>query len=53
MSNQNNKARLQLLEKREDLLEQVFDEAKARIGETTADEEKYGVLLKDLILQVC
>jgi len=52
VSNQNNKARLQLLEKREELLEQVFDEAKSRIGETTKDEKKYGELLKDLILQV-
>jgi len=51
VSNQNNKARLQLLEKREELLEQVFDEAKSRIGETTKDEKKYGDLLKDLILQ--
>ncbi|GAA6017531.1 hypothetical protein JCM11491_006856 [Sporobolomyces phaffii] len=51
VSNQNNKARLQLLEKREHLLEQVFDEAKARIGETTKDEKKYSALLKDLILQ--
>ncbi|GAA5899781.1 H(+)-transporting V1 sector ATPase subunit E [Sporobolomyces salmoneus] len=51
VSNQNNKARLQLLEKREELLEQVFDEAKSRIGEVTKDEKKYQALLKDLILQ--
>ncbi|GAA5944071.1 H(+)-transporting V1 sector ATPase subunit E [Sporobolomyces koalae] len=51
ISNQNNKARLQLLEKREELLEHVFDEAKSRIGETTKDKAKYGALLKDLILQ--
>lgn len=52
VSNQNNKARLQLLEKREELLEQVFEEAKSRIGEVTKDEKKYQALLKDLILQV-
>ncbi|GAA5835848.1 hypothetical protein JCM3766R1_005867 [Sporobolomyces carnicolor] len=51
VSNQNNKARLQLLEKREELLEQVFEEAKSRIGEVTKDEKKYQALLKDLILQ--
>ncbi|GAA5821348.1 hypothetical protein JCM10212_000983 [Sporobolomyces blumeae] len=51
VSNQNNKARLQLLEKREELLEQVFDEARSKIGETTQDEKKYGELLKELILQ--
>ncbi|GAA5964068.1 hypothetical protein JCM3765_000889 [Sporobolomyces pararoseus] len=51
VSNQNNKARLQLLEKREELLEQVFDEAKSRISEVTKDEKKYSTLLKDLILQ--
>ncbi|GAA5981693.1 hypothetical protein JCM5350_000457 [Sporobolomyces pararoseus] len=51
VSNQNNKARLQLLEKREELLEQVFEEAKSRISEVTKDESKYGELLKSLILQ--
>lgn len=52
ISNQNNKARLQLLEKREELLEKVFEDARAKIGETTKDEKKYAILLKDLILQV-
>lgn len=52
ISNQNNKARLQLLEKREELLEQVFDEAKSKIGEVAKDEKKYQALLKDLVLQV-
>ena len=52
ISNQNNKARLQLLEKREELLEKVFDEAKAKLGEVTKDEKKYSELLKNLVLQV-
>jgi hypothetical protein len=52
ISNQNNKARLQLLEKREELLEKVFDEAKAKLGEVTKDEKKYAELLKNLVLQV-
>ncbi|GAA5878707.1 hypothetical protein JCM3774_000480 [Rhodotorula dairenensis] len=51
ISNQNNKARLQLLEKREELLEKVFDEAKAKLGEVTKDEKKYAELLKNLVLQ--
>ncbi|GAA5908573.1 hypothetical protein JCM5296_000595 [Sporobolomyces johnsonii] len=51
VSTQSNKARLRLLEKREELLEQVFDEARSKIGETTQDEAKYGELLKGLILQ--
>lgn len=52
VSTQSNKARLRLLEKREELLEQLFDEARSKIGETTQDEAKYGELLKGLILQV-
>lgn len=40
-----------MLEKREELLEQVFEEAKSRISEVTKDESKYGELLKSLILQ--
>ena len=51
ISNQNNKARLQLLEKREELLEKVFDEARAKIGDVTKDQKKYSELLKNLILQ--
>ncbi|ORY54171.1 ATPase V1 A1 complex subunit E [Leucosporidium creatinivorum] len=51
ISNQNNKSRLQLLERREELLEKVFDDARAKIGETTSDENKYAELLKGLILQ--
>lgn len=53
ISNQNNKARLQLLEKREELLEQVFEDAKSKIGQVTKDEKKYSALLKNLVLQVC
>lgn len=52
ISNQNNKARLQLLEKREELLEQVFDDARAKISDVTKDEANYTELLKKLVLQV-
>lgn len=31
----------------------MFDDARAKIGETTKDTKKYGELLKGLILQVC
>ncbi|KAK4048131.1 V-ATPase V1 sector subunit E [Microbotryomycetes sp. JL201] len=51
ISTQNNKARLQLLEKREELLEKVFEDARGKIGQVTKDESKYAALLKDLILQ--
>ncbi|KDE08112.1 ATP synthase (E/31 kDa) subunit [Microbotryum lychnidis-dioicae p1A1 Lamole] len=51
ISNQNNKSRLQLLEKREELLEKVFDDARDRIGQATKDEKKYAELLKRLVLQ--
>lgn len=52
ISNQNNKSRLQLLEKREELLEKVFEDARAKIGDVTGDEKKYAELLKKLVLQV-
>ncbi|GAA5995338.1 H(+)-transporting V1 sector ATPase subunit E [Rhodotorula paludigena] len=51
ISNQNNKARLQLLEKREELLEKVFEEARAKVSEATKDQAKYQELLKNLVLQ--
>ncbi|GAA5853568.1 hypothetical protein JCM9279_001317 [Rhodotorula babjevae] len=51
ISNQNNKARLQLLEKREELLEQVFEDARTKITDVTKDEAKYTELLKKLVLQ--
>ncbi|GAA5986020.1 hypothetical protein JCM11641_004903 [Rhodosporidiobolus odoratus] len=51
ISNQNNKARLQLLEKREELLEKVFEEAREKLSEVTGDEGKYAELLKGLVLQ--
>jgi V-type H+-transporting ATPase subunit E len=52
ISTQNNKSRLKLLESRETLLEKVFEEARAKIGQTTSDKGKYQELLKGLILQV-
>ncbi|GAA6052953.1 hypothetical protein JCM3770_006754 [Rhodotorula araucariae] len=51
ISNQNNKARLQLLEKREELLEKVFEDARTKIGDVTKDETKYTELLRKLVLQ--
>ena len=52
MSNQNNKSRLTLLESREELLEKVFEEARAKLNATTSDTGKYATLLQSLILQV-
>ncbi len=43
---------MKLLESRETLLEKVFEEARAKIGQSTSDKGKYQDLLKGLILQV-
>ncbi|KAL8292595.1 hypothetical protein RQP46_001207 [Phenoliferia psychrophenolica] len=50
-SNQNNKSRLILLENREELLEKVFEEARAKLNDTTNNAGKYATLLQSLILQ--
>lgn len=34
------------------MLEQVFEDAKSKIGQVTKDEKKYSALLKNLVLQV-
>ena len=51
-SNATNKSRLRLLELREELLEKAFEDARAKLGETTSKKDKYGALLKGLVLQV-
>jgi len=51
VSNQNNKARLKLLSLREELLENGFDDARAKLKEVTNDKGKYQAVLKGLILQ--
>ncbi|KAH8915436.1 ATPase V1 A1 complex subunit E [Atractiella rhizophila] len=50
-SNQTNKARLRLLNAREEYLEQVFDEGRNRVSGLSSDKGKYQTLLKDLTLQ--
>jgi len=50
-SNQTNKARLQLLEAREEMLESVFDEARSKLSNISKDEGKYTSLLESLTLQ--
>ncbi|KEI42079.1 uncharacterized protein L969DRAFT_91543 [Mixia osmundae IAM 14324] len=50
-SNQTNKARLKLLTTREELLEEVFEQARSKLVELSHDKSQYETLLKDLILQ--
>ncbi|UZJ54275.1 hypothetical protein CBS101457_003595 [Exobasidium rhododendri] len=50
-SNQTNKSRLQILQTREQHLQDLFDGAKERLAELTKDQSKYSKLLKGLILQ--
>lgn len=51
-SNQTNKARLQQLDIREELLGDVFESASKGLAELTKDEGKYAELLEKLTLQV-
>lgn len=51
-SNQTNKARLRLLQTRESLLEDVFEDARSQLNAIQEDASKYAELLKSLILQV-
>jgi len=51
ISNQTNVARLKVLQKREDFLNQVFEEARSKLTGISDDKEKYKELLRDLILQ--
>jgi hypothetical protein len=51
-SNQTNKSRLEILQTREQHLQELFDGAKERLAELTKDQGKYTELLKGLILQV-
>lgn len=47
-----NKSRLRLLQSRQQLLNQLNEEAKKKLYEISQDKGKYQALLKDLILQV-
>jgi len=50
-SNLTNKARLRLLQTREELLEEVFEAARGGLTDITKDESKYGDVLSRLTLQ--
>lgn len=50
-SDQTNKSRLELLQTREQHLQKLFDDARARLNELTKDQSKYEQLLQGLILQ--
>lgn len=51
-SNQTNKARLEQLRVREELLESVFETARKGLSDLTKDEGKYAEVLEKLTLQV-
>jgi len=51
ISNQTNAARLKVLQKREDLLNEVFEEARSKISGVSDDSTRYQDLLRDLTLQ--
>ena len=51
-SNQTNKARLQLLQTREELLEEVFESARSKTSGAAGKGKKYNELLQALVLQV-
>ncbi|TPX40494.1 hypothetical protein SeLEV6574_g06591 [Synchytrium endobioticum] len=50
-SNHINKARLRVLQSRQEVLNEIFTEAKSKLSDLTTDSSAYGTLLSDLILQ--
>jgi V-type H+-transporting ATPase subunit E len=46
-----NKSRLKVLSARQELLDDLFEGARKKLGDVTKDKKKYGDLLKDLILE--
>ncbi|KAI9246374.1 ATP synthase subunit [Sporodiniella umbellata] len=50
-SNHINKARLKILHERQQVLDDLFEEASKSIHEVSADEDKYNALMEGLILQ--
>ena len=51
-SNLANKSRLQVLNARQQVLNDIFERARGKVPEIQKDTEKYQQLLKDLILEV-
>ena len=50
-SNQQNQARLSILKSRDDNVDGILDEAAKKLGEVTADTNKYQQILSSLIAQ--
>jgi V-type H+-transporting ATPase subunit E len=46
-----NKTRLKVLSARQELLDEIFEEAQKKLGDATKDKAKYQVILKNLILE--
>lgn len=51
-SNQINKSRLRVLQARQQMLDELFDEARSKLTSVSKDKSQYPALLKDLVLQV-
>jgi V-type H+-transporting ATPase subunit E len=51
-SNITNKSRLKILSAREEVLRSIFEDARERLPDIQKDKEKYGTVLKNLILEV-
>lgn len=51
-STQTNKARLEQLQMRDELLDKIFEDGKHRLSEVTEDSKKYTDILENLALQV-
>jgi V-type H+-transporting ATPase subunit E len=52
-SNITNKSRLKVLNARQQVLDDIFEDARSALPEIQKNKEKYAVLLKNLILEVC
>ncbi|CAM0139291.1 V-ATPase V1 sector subunit E [Umbelopsis sp. WA50703] len=50
-SNQINKSRLRVLQSRQHMLDELFEESRAQLPSVSKDSNKYPALLKDLVLQ--
>ncbi|KAF2669245.1 putative ATP synthase subunit E [Microthyrium microscopicum] len=46
-----NKSRLKVLSARQELLDDLFEQSRKKLGSVTKDKKKYATLLKDLILE--
>jgi len=48
-----NKTRLKILSARQELLDDIFEQARGKLGEVTGDKGRYQAVLKNLLLEGC